>query len=281
MGVLALVPLLWPRQDSLPHGAFRLTVLDVGHGLAAIVETRAYVLIYDTGARFASGFDAGRDILLPALRPRRAPELMIVGHGDIDHSGGAAAVTAAHPGIDIMTGPDMSLPNARHCSAGQRWTRDGIEFAFLHPGRDFVARGNDSSCVLRISGAGGTALLTGDVERAGEAALVVGGGIDVDVVVAPHHGSATSSTPGFVNAVSASVAIFSAAWRNRWGFPRAAVVARWCDSGADVYVTGDQGAIEVTFAGRSPRVRTLRVEAPHYWRANAAPRCGESPDVTL
>jgi competence protein ComEC len=280
-GTIALAPLIWPRHDLLPREVFRLSVLDVGHGLAAIIETRGYLLIYDAGARFDSEFDVGRDVVLPELRARHIPSAMIISHGDNDHSGGAAAIIAAYPDLFVLAGPDVELSNSGRCTAGQRWTRDGVDFELLHPSARFSARGNDSSCVLRVSGPGGSALLTGDIERAGEAAILASSNIDVDVVIAPHHGSETSSTAALVAATSPSAAIFSAAYGNRWNFPRPTVVARWCAIGADVYVTGEQGAIEVTVGNASVRVVAQRRKARRYWRTTSEPRCGESPDVTL
>ncbi|MGD2167589.1 MAG: DNA internalization-related competence protein ComEC/Rec2 [Gammaproteobacteria bacterium] len=281
LGLLALAPLIWPRQHSLPADSFSLSLLDVGHGLAAIVRTRNYVLIYDAGARFGSGFDSGRDVVVPALRGGRPPQTLVVSHGDNDHSGGAAAVIAAYPDIEVLKGPEVNTLPGRRCVAGQRWSRDGVEFTVLHPPAGSSLRGNDGSCVLRVSAAGSSALLTGDIERAGEAAVVAGGSVDVDIVVAPHHGSATSSTPAFVAATSPSVVVFSAGFHNRWNFPRAAVVARWCGAGADIYVTGEHGAIEVNAGHGLEQVTALRRRAPRYWRTNRERRCGESPGVTL
>jgi competence protein ComEC len=277
----ALVPLVWPRPDLLPRDAFRLTVLDVGHGLAAIVETRSYLLIYDAGARFASGFDIGADVLLPALGSRRAPDALVISHADNDHSGGAAAVVDAFPAIEVITGPDFDMPASTDCVQGRHWVRDGVAFEFVHPPTDFAARGNDSSCVLRIAGSGGSALLSGDVERAGETALIAGGVVKADVVIAPHHGSETSSSAALVAATQPSVVIVSAGFGNRWNFPREPVVRRWCAAGAEVYVTGEHGAVEVAFERSALRVREMRRAVPRYWRPSAPSRCGESTGVTL
>ena len=281
VGMTALAPLIWPRPDLLPANAFRAMVLDVGHGLSAIVETRSFLLIYDAGARFASGFDIGSDVLLPVLGGRRIPDAMIISHADNDHSGGAQAVVDAFPDIDVLTGPDFDLASGAQCTSGQSWIRDGVSFELLHPADEFVARGNDSSCVLRVTGPGGSLLLAGDIERSGEAALIAAGNIDVDVVVAPHHGSETSSSAAFVAATQPSVVIVSAGYGNRWNFPRESVVERWCAGGADIYVTGEHGAVEVVFDAATPRVRAMRRAAPRYWRTDAKSRCGETTGVTL
>jgi competence protein ComEC len=158
---------------------------------------------------------------------------------------------------------------------------DGVQFEIVHPAAQFSGSANDGSCVLRVMARGGSALLTGDIERAAEAALAAAGSIDVDVVIAPHHGSATSSTAPFVAATSPEVTIVSAGFRNRWNFPADEVVRRWCDIGSRVLVTGEHGAVEVVFGKDSPRVAGLRRTQPRFWRRNGAPRCGESPGVTL
>ena len=137
----------------------------------------------------------------------------------------------------------------------------------MHPSGEAVSDDNDSSCVLRIHGRGGSALLTGDIEADAEALLVAAGLNHVDVVVVPHHGSRTSSTPEFVSALQPQTAVFSAGYRNRWGFPRADVVARWTAAGALDYTTADSGAIEVSFRNEAPvAVSEYRRTHARYWR---------------
>ncbi|HMB73303.1 MAG TPA: ComEC/Rec2 family competence protein, partial [Gammaproteobacteria bacterium] len=281
IGALALLPLLYPGQHSLPDAAFRLTVLDAGHGLATVIETRNHRLVYDTGARFASGFDIGRDIVLPVLRARGDPDMLVVSHADNDHSGGMTALIAAYPELTVLAGPDVEHAGGWVCAAGQRWRLDNVEFELLHPRAGFVGSGNDGSCVLRITAPGGSALLTGDIERAGEAAVIARGNTDVDIVVAPHHGSATSSSPAFVAATSPRIAVFSAGFGNRWNFPVTEVVARWCEAGAAVYVTGEHGAIEIEVGTDASGAVARRNVRRRYWNPGATPRCGESPTVTL
>ena len=279
---LAVVPLVWPSNHAhLAQGDVRLTVLDVGHGLAVLVETQSQMLVYDAGARFASGFDVGNDIVAPVLRSRRNPDVVVISHSDNDHIGGAAAIVANWPRVRVIHGPDVDSLEGERCIAGQAWSTDGVSFEFLHPERSFSARGNDSSCVLKVTGNAGSVLLAGDIERRGEAAVAARGAADVDVVVAPHHGSATSSGPALVAATMPSVVVFSAGYRNRWGFPADPVVARWCAAGAAVYVTGEQGATEIALSADLMTVHTLRTAERRYWRTVATTRCGESTTGTL
>jgi competence protein ComEC len=118
--------------------------------------------------------------------------------------------------------------------------------------------------VLKVEARGGSLLLTGDIERRAEGVLS-GASLAADVVVVPHHGSATSSSPPFVATVDARHAIVSAGWANRWGFPRAQVRERWQASGASVVVTGDAGAVYVQLGREGVAVRSERDRRHHYW----------------
>ena len=265
---LALLPMWWPAVRLPPHGAARAVVLDVGHGLAVLVETRTHRLLFDAGPTAPSGFDSGEDIVLPALAAdgRRGLDRLVVSHADNDHAGGAPAIVASFPNIDVLKGPDVGSLRGRPCVAGDEWEWDGVRFRILHPRADFGARGNDSSCVLKVETEGSALLVTGDIERLGETALPASS-LAADVVVVPHHGSATSSSPAFVTAVGARVAIVSAAHANRWGFPRAEVRERWERGGATVFVTGDAGAVTVDLAPDGLGISTQRELRHRYWHA--------------
>ena len=130
-----------------------------------------------------------------------------------------------------------------------------------------MERENDSSCVIRVSGRGGSALLTGDIESVAEGALAAQGLPQTDVVVAPHHGSRTSSTPALIGVLQPRVVVFSAGYRNRWGFPKEDVVQRWRGAGAQGLSTAASGAIEATLAAEAPvRIYEHRRMKARYWR---------------
>jgi competence protein ComEC len=269
---LALLPLFVPVQRLPERGAARAIVLDVGHGLAVIVETRTHRLLFDAGPATRSGFDTGAEVVLPALAAsgRRDLDLVIVSHADNDHAGGAPAVAAAFLGIETLVGPDVAAPVGRRCERGQAWQWDGVRFEILHPSGETVARGNDSSCVLKVTARGGSLLITGDIERRGESELV-GRTLSADVVVVPHHGSATSSSPSFVAAVGATHAIVSAGFANRWGFPRPEIRERWQRAGAAMVVTGDSGAVTVELGVAGINVAAERDGRHRYWAAPIFP----------
>jgi len=262
--VLVLAACAW-RPMPPEAGAVRFTMLDVGQGLAAVVETRHHVLVYDTGPAFRSGSDAGVMAVEPFLRHRglRRVDVLVASHDDLDHSGGAASVAGLVP-VRRLAASGMTLDavgEVETCRRGDRWQWDGVLFEWLHPGPRRFEKDNDNSCVLRVRAGAHTVLLTGDIERRAEAELLEGGHIErADIVVVPHHGSRTSSTPAFVRAVWPRWALVASGHRNRWGFPKPDVVERWRSAGAEVLVGSASGAIEFELHPQRP------IAPPQLWR---------------
>jgi len=238
------MPLLMPSVLRPPSGQFELVAADVGQGTAVLVRTATHLLVYDTGPQYAPGVDAGQRVLVPLLRSRgeSSVDLLMLSHRDSDHVGGAASLIGS-AGVAALrssledTHPLLAMvaPQDR-CIAGQRWTWDGVRFEVLHPSASFYdahLKSNGMSCVLRVSGESGSALLTGDVEREGEAWLLDSNAAALasDVLVVPHHGSKTSSTPGFIDAVHPRFAVFQAGYRNHFGHPAPIVLARYEERG--------------------------------------------------
>ena len=292
LGIAWLLPLFVVVPLLPPPGAFRVTVLDVGQGLAVLVQTHGHALLYDTGPRFTESADAGERIIAPMLRATGVERLdgMIVSHQDTDHSGGALSLLQTVP----VTWFASSLPGdnviirtrveggetSERCTAGRRWQWDGIEFALLHPVEaNYVnpkLKPNDLSCVLRVSNAAGSALLTGDIEARTEADLIRrdGTALHANLLVVPHHGSRTSSTPAFIAAVAPDVAVFTPGYRNRFGHPRPEIVARYVGAGIRTYRTDYEGALTFAFEpGGTLAPRRERDVDPRYWRDT--PRRGE------
>jgi competence protein ComEC len=263
---LLLAACLW-RPSPPEHGAARFAMLDVGQGLAAVVATRRHVLVYDAGPVFRSGGDAGAMAVEPYLRYRglRRVDLLVASHDDLDHAGGAASVAALVP-VVARAGSGTALDalgQVRRCRRGTRWEWDGVHFEWLHPGARTLERDNDRSCVLKVTVGRHVLLLTGDVERAAELELTSSReSLRADVLLVPHHGSRTSSTPAFVDATRPRWALVPSGHRNRWGFPKPDVVARWRDAGAEVLVGSATGAIEFELDPRRP------IEPPRLWRSS-------------
>jgi competence protein ComEC len=265
-----LVALVCGRAQPIGPGTFTLTVIDVGQGLAAVVETAGRVLVFDTGPRWRGGTVAARVSLLPYLRARgiRKIDRLVLSHDDQDHAGGAALVAGAIEVAHTLAQPGSRLAGVEPCVAGSGWDWDGIAFRVLHPARVFEGSDNDRSCALRVSGPGGSALLLADPEAAAESELV-GQAIVADVVLVPHHGSASSSSPALIDAVSARVGIASAGFGNRWRMPRADVVARWRASGTTVISTAEQGAVRIRVPSTVGHIaiETERRDHRRWWRA--------------
>lgn len=274
LGVIWLLPALLVASPRPRDGEFWFTLLDVGQGLSAVVLTRTHALVYDTGARFSADFDAGSAVLVPFLRHHgiETLDVLVVGHGDNDHVGGARALPGSIAVRRVFSSVPEKLPwwPGEHCRDGQRWRWDGVGFEVLHPPAAAAYRGNDASCVLRVSTAGSTAvLLTGDIERPAEQALLRTRTADLraDIIVVPHHGSRTSSSASFIAAVRPRFALFPVGYRNRWGFPHRDVSERYREAGVRLYDTASHGAITFRVAPAAEVVPPLthRQSRGRYW----------------
>lgn len=261
---------------------------DVGQGTAVLLRTRQHSVLYDTGPSYGPDNDAGQRVLLPLLQALGQPaiDLLVLSHSDTDHVGGAASVLAGRPvralrsslpaGHALLQGPG---PPAQPCLAGQAWLWDGVRFEVLHPSADALrpqARPNSLSCVLRVvDAAGRSLLLTGDIEAAQEAALVsrLGAGLRSNLLLVPHHGSRTSSTPAFLAAVQPQVAVVQAAYRSRFGHPAPDVAARIRAAGA-ILVRTDQCGAWLWHDGVWTCTREVRRRYWHWSLLAAEPQAG-------
>jgi competence protein ComEC len=282
LGALWTLPLAFVLPPGVTEAGVRVVVLDVGQGLAVVVVTAHHALLYDTGPRFNDNVDAGGRIVVPFLRAAGIARLdaLIVSHADSDHSGGALSILrAVHvdrilsslPAENPIVAYRARGPPAAHCVAGMQWTWDGVAFEIVHPVLSAYTGGarktNDLSCVLRIVSGGGSVLLTGDIEAASEAEILArDAAIGAEVLVVPHHGSRTSSTPAFVAAVSPLFAVIAAGYRNRFGHPRGEILTRYSHAGAARPRTDRDGAITATLIrGRPIDVFAERERARRYW----------------
>ncbi|MEX0617675.1 MAG: DNA internalization-related competence protein ComEC/Rec2 [Pseudohongiellaceae bacterium] len=280
LAVPLLAPLLLPRTASL-DAALQLHVLDVGQGLAVIVRTRERVLLYDAGARFSDSFDTGGAVVYPVLTRMgvRRLDRVIISHADNDHAGGFASIAAAMPIVRWETSrpelhDDQEL-STQPCRRGQDWVWGGVTFRYLHPGEEETGSKNNSSCVLQIVVGNHRVLLPGDIEASAERRLVrqYGDALRSTVVVAPHHGSNTSSTTGFLAATSPAFVVFSAGYRSQFGHPAAAVRQRYARAGAIACNTADGGMISLTFqtSGSVPDLAVYRRDHRRYWFLSEIP----------
>lgn len=269
VGVFLLLPaLFWPAARP-GEGEAQITVLDVGQGLAALVQTRNHALLYDPGPLYSAESDAGQRVVVPYLRSigLNRLDVMMVTHRDTDHSGGMASVAAALPVDKVRTSiGGIGEP----CLAGQGWEWDGVRLSVLHPVEsDYRAGGkaNHLSCVLKVETEGGSMLLTSDIEAADEAALLVRNrdSLKSDVLLVPHHGSRTSSTPEFIDAVGPREAIVPVGYRNRFGHPKPDVMERIEARTNMIWRTDRDGALTVYLSPAGTRVESWRQQGRRYW----------------
>ena len=262
-------------RPSLPEGEFQIDVLDVGQGLSVVARTAGHVLVYDTGARFSRRASAAASVVAPFLRQAGIGrvDVLVLSHGDNDHAGGEALlrrelqVNARH--VSDRAGL-AAAPNTTLCRAGDHWRWDGVDFEYLHPANGARVADNNRSCVLKISNGVHAALLPGDIETVVESVLLAREwrALRSDLLIAPHHGSATSSSPAFIDAVAPRWVVFSVGHRNRYGFPRPEVVARYRARHIRTLRTDHAGTVSLHF-GRTPdavTIATHRSRMQRWWQ---------------
>ncbi|MDR3368401.1 DNA internalization-related competence protein ComEC/Rec2 [Rhodoferax sp.] len=280
-GVPMLLPVLLWQVPQPPEGQFELLAADIGQGNAVLVRTRHHALQYDAGPRFSSESDAGQRVLVPLLRALGVRlDTVVLSHRDSDHVGGAPAVLMMQPQAQLISSIERDntlqmLRPAMRCMAGQRWRWDGVDFEMLHPqAGDYeqIKKTNAMSCVLRISNGQQTALLVGDIEQLQEAQLVQAlapAVLRADVLLVPHHGSKSSSSALFLDAVQPRIALIQAGYRNRYGHPYGPVLVRYQVSGARVVDSPHCGA-ETWQSWDSGSVQCQRVLDLRYWHHQMA-----------
>ncbi len=280
LGVLLLLPLLLLPVDPIRAGQWRLLALDIGQGNSVLIQTEHHSLLFDTGPTYRRSSGAGDRIVAPTLQSRQISRLnaLIVSHQDLDHAGGAPAVMAMFDVGRLLTSMPASHPISQQasryqsCERGMKWQWDGVSFEILHPGaqRLSVAKTNARSCVLMVRGPGGSALLTGDIEAAQEREILrlyQPDRLQADVLMAPHHGSNTSSTQAFLAAVDPVWAFFQMGYRNRFRHPTPKVLRRYSLAGIQALRSDQHGALEWRFsAGQRPVLIRHRQHQSRYWR---------------
>ncbi len=232
LSLIMFLPLIVTASKKPETGTINLTVLDVGQALSLVVQTQNHWLIYDAGAKFSEESDIGKSVLLPFLRQQGAEKVdkLIISHGDNDHLGGAVSVLRGIPVEQLLTSAPERLTDYLpvKCRVGQAWLSDDVRFTLLAPQQKFVSE-NDNSCVLKIESKQGIVLLTSDIEASAENWLLetYGKNLKANVLIAPHHGSKTSSTFEFIKAVQPDYVLISAGYRNQFGHPHPIVLQRY------------------------------------------------------
>jgi competence protein ComEC len=267
-GVPMLWPVLWWQVPVPAFGEFEVLAVDVGQGSAVLVRTSGHALLFDAGPRYGHDSDAGQRVLVPLLRALGVQlDMLLLSHRDSDHVGGAPAVLAMQPKAALWSSFADASKSTVACRAGQHWRWDGVDFRMLHPLPDVALsprNSNATSCVLHISNVDSAALLTGDIEVAQEVALAGSTRVKADLLLVPHHGSKTSSSPQFLDAVAPRWAIVQSGYRNRFGHPDAMVLARYQERGVLVLDTPHCGAV-IWRSGVESVPGCQRQQSPRYW----------------
>jgi competence protein ComEC len=274
LGLPLLLPVLLWQAPRPAAGEFELLAADIGQGNAVLVRTAHHALLFDAGPRLGRDSDAGQRVLVPLLRALDTElDMLVLSHRDSDHAGGAAAVLAMQTKASLLSSIEdthelQSIRPAKRCLAGQRWQWDGVDFEVLHPrASDFTpsTKSNALSCTLRISNRTQSALLAGDIEAAQEARLVAQGApLASTVLLVPHHGSKTSSSGAFLDAVQPRIALVQAGYRNRFGHPAEPVLVRYAERHIRVVDSPHCGA--ATWQSAAPdRVACHRMTGLRYW----------------
>jgi competence protein ComEC len=287
-GVLWMVPMFAVAPPVPAMGEAWLDLLDVGNGLAVVVRTAGHALAYDAGPSWNADADSGNRIVVPFLRGEGVARLdtLVISHADDDHSGGAASIVESREPGWLLSSLPLSDPlhavvdRFARCESGQQWNWDGVAFSMLHPAASIYTetgkrKENDRSCVLKVSTRAAAALLTGDVEARGEGEMLSrdAAALRADILLVPHHGSKTSSTPAFIDAVSPAIALFSVGYRNRFRHPNEGVVARYAQRGIVLRRTDAEGALHVRLPAESGGTIMVQGQgsACRYWTERPCP----------
>jgi competence protein ComEC len=279
MGVLIIALSLLVQPPTPPD--LQLTVMDVGQGLSVVARTPSNTWVYDTGPGYDEFADAGNRIVAPYLHREGVKAIsLMVSHADLDHSGGAASLLAQFDTQALLVGEPLKLdsdtahlPLQQRCEQGQQWQFGGVNAQVLWPPVGSSAKGNRASCVVllvltRASDLDATPiriLLTGDIDREVEQQLLPYLAAPVDLLVAPHHGSKSSSGQDFINTLHPRYVVFSTGFNNRFNHPHPSVEARYRAAGATTFNTASSGAVTFAWGAKEAVISETRIAAPKLW----------------
>lgn len=252
------VVLAFPLWHRVKTDSWSLHMLDVGQGLAMVIERHGKAILYDTGLAWPGG-DSAQQLIVPWLRWHHLrPEGVILSHEHLDHAGGLASLKAAWPAMWIRS--PLAWAGHLPCFRGQRWQWQGLTFSVHWPPANTPVKGNNRSCVVKIDDGEQSVLLTGDIEAQAELGMLSHRWrqLTATLIQVPHHGSNTSSSTPLLQRVEGQVSLASMARYNAWRFPSVKVVRRYRNEGYLWLDTPQSGQISVTFSHHSRQIRRLR-----------------------
>lgn len=257
-----------PNNQIIDYGTAMVSVADVGQGLATVIRTKNHALVYDTGP--------GANIVAPMLKTYNVKKIdkLIISHADKDHIGGAQSLIENIKVDNIITGEveRSAIKNADLCQEGDSWNYDGVLFTILHPAYDYQhKKSNNKSCVLLVEAADKSFLLTGDIEKKVEKELLnnYGNSLYADVMLIPHHGSRTSSSEEFIEAIYPKYALVSVGYQNSYGHPKSDIIDRYSQIGTKVYRTDLTGQINFTLSDKPIEISYYREQNKHFWNSGS------------
>jgi competence protein ComEC len=276
MGLFLVLPLFLPPGERTPAGTIEVEVLDAGQGTAVLVSSGGHSLLYDSGPGDGKEQNLVAGVIAPALARLgpEAPQQVVISHGDLDHAGGLQSLLKLYPGAEYHANLPVPDSVANNCRTPLQWAWPGIAFETLHPSPGLPYLANDSSCVISVSSGGNQLLLSGDISEPVENRLLMEGLPAHQVLLVPHHGSKSSSSPAFISRLQPEVAIATASLGNRFNFPRPEIRRRYEAQRTRFWSTGDCGALRLVLGpDGSLKARSARREQNRIWRWPAAENC--------
>lgn len=248
----------WPFWRTTPQDEWRVTMLDVGQGLAMVIERQGGAILYDTGLAWSGG-DSGQQIIIPWLRWHHLnPEGIIISHDHLDHRGGLRSLIQAWPATWIRS--PLNEPGHLPCQKGESWRWRGLTFRAVWPRPGINVTENNRSCVVRVDDGKNSILLTGDIEMSAEMIMLRDSELSLvsTLLQVPHHGSNTSSSTTLLQRAAGEAALASLSRYNRWRMPSGKVVQRYQQQGYQWFDTPHQGQITVIFSAHGWRIQSFR-----------------------
>ncbi|MFA6302002.1 MAG: DNA internalization-related competence protein ComEC/Rec2 [Legionella sp.] len=238
-----------PLKPSIKPGEALMQILDVGQGLAIVIQTQHHIALYDTGDQYFNGSDLGTLVILPYLKTLgiRHIDSIVISHPDKDHRGGLESIISALPINNLLVNDPSFYKRGRNCHKYPAWNWDGVDFRFL-PINISVKDRNNSCCILQVSTSVARVLLTGDIEKKAENYLILNydSNLKSQAVILPHHGSKTSSSYRFIQEIAPLYAIASLGFDNKFGFPHAKTLSTMTALGVDFYRTDECGMVTLS-----------------------------------
>lgn len=248
---------------------WQLVVFDVGQGLSVLIQRSSKSILYDTGASYPSGFNMADAVILPYLQHTGVDQLdkMIISHSDNDHAGGLNELQESIDINEILYNGNPLTKNAT-CLQGKAFVWQNLHIKMLWP-KTIVSEENDDSCVLLISDGKHSVLLTGDISKKVEAALLRQyPELNADIIIVPHHGSKTSSSDLFLTTLQPSFAVVSAGYMNRWHMPVTEVVQRYQQHNIELLNTATSGQIIFTMSEQGISKQSYYRDLWPFWFAH-------------